>query len=246
MFKTLQRLVEPLPVEHRSIRLTGQDVSYTLKRSGKRRTIGLRIDDDGLTVAIPLRASEKWLHSALLERASWIMEKLAGWQVKKPEPLQWVDGQPIQFMGEMLTLRVVASLFDAPPLLRGRQLLVHVTDSANRAVIEQVVTQWYCREAEVMLRERVAHYAPLLDVSPAKVKLSSARTQWGSCTASGSVHLNWQLIKLSLRLIDYVVVHELAHLVEMNHSAAIWLVVKSAFPDYVKRRSELRHCGIAE
>lgn len=247
MLKTLQRLVVPPPaVERRSIRLADQEISYILKRSGKRRSIGLRIDDDGLTVAMPLRASEKWLHSVMQEKAQWIVEKLAGWQSKKPEPVRWIDGELIRFMGEPLTLRVVASLFDAPPLLQGRQLFAHVTDSANQSLIERDVTQWYRREAEALFRERVAHYAPLLKVSPSEVKLSSARTQWGSCTARGTVHLNWQLIKFSPRLVDYVVVHELAHLIEMNHSAAFWQVVKSACPDYAKRRKELHRCGIAE
>lgn len=246
MFKTMQRLIEPPAVEQRSIRLAGQEIGYTLKRSGKRRSIGLRIDDDGLTVSLPLRASEKWLHSVLREKTQWIVETLAGWQSRKPEPVRWADGQSIQFMGETLCLRVVPSLFEASPMLRGRQLFVHVTDSANHQIIEQAVTQWYRREAEVMFRERVANYAPALNVSPSEVKLSSARTQWGSCTVRGTVHLNWQLIKLPLRLIDYVVVHELAHLVEMNHSAAFWQVVKSACKDYAKRRKELHRFGIAE
>ena len=245
MLKTLQRLIEPPAVEQRSIQLADKTVVYTLKRS-KRRSIGLRIDDAGLTVAMPLRASEKWLHSVLRERAQWIITRLEGWRSNKPEPVQWVDGQLIQFMGEPLTLRVVTSLFAAPPLLSGRQLFVHVTDGANQAVIEQAVTQWYKREAEVLLKERVAHYVPQLMVAPSAIKLSSARTQWGSCNAQGIIHLNWQLIKMPLRLMDYVVVHELAHLIEMNHSKAFWQVVKSACPDFAKRRAELRRYGIAE
>lgn len=246
MFKAVQRLIEPSAVEQRSIRLAGRDVGYTLKRSGKRRSIGLRIDDDGLTVAMPMRASEKWLQSVLQEKASWIVEKLAGWQAKKPEPIEWIDGEAIPFLGEPLTLRVVASLFEAPPMLRGRQLFVHVANIANHGVAEQAVMQWYRHEAALLFRERVAHHAPLLHVSPSEIKLSSARTQWGSCNVRGTVHLNWQLIKLPLRLVDYVVVHELAHLVEMNHSAAFWQVVKSACPDYARRRRELRGCGLAE
>ncbi len=246
MFRTVQRFIEPPAVEQRVVRLAEQDVSYTLKRSGKRRSIGLCIDDDGLTVSMPLRASEKWLHSVLQERAAWIVEKLAEWEAKKPEPMRWVDGEAVHFMGEALNLRVVPSLFEAPPMLQGRQLYVHVADSANRAAIEQSVTRWQQHEASVLFRERVAHFSPLLGVSPAEVKLSSARTQWGSCTARGTVHLNWQLIKLPLRLVDYVVVHELAHLVEMNHSAAFWDVVKSACPDFRKRRNELRRIGLAD
>jgi predicted metal-dependent hydrolase len=76
--------------------------------------------------------------------------------------------------------------------------------------------------------------------------MSSATTQWGSCTARGVVRLNWQLVKMPLHLIDYVVVHELAHLVEMNHSPAFWRVVESACPDYKQCRVELRGYGVAE
>lgn len=242
MFKSIQRLIDPPAIEQRSIELSGKSIDYILKRSGKRRrSIGLSIDDRGLTVNMPLRASEKWLHSVLQEKAQWIVAKLDDWQARKPPELPlWVDGQFIKFIGEPFTLRVVASLFDAPPLLRGRQLFVHVTDSANQRVVEQTVTQWYQREAELLFKQRVAHYASLMQVSPSVVALSSARTQWGSCTARGTVRLNWHLIKMPLRLIDYVVVHELAHLVEMNHSPAFWRVVVSVCPDYAKRRAELR------
>lgn len=240
MLKKLRRLVNPPAVEQRSVQLIGKAITYTLKRSSKRRSIGLRIDDRGLTVNAPLRASEKWLHSVLHDKAQWVVDKLEDWQAKKPAPPQWVDGQPASFLGKPLTLRVVASLFDAPPQLHGVQLFVHATDGTNEHVVEQAVTQWYQREAERLFKERVAHYAPLLNVSPRMVKLSTARTQWGSCTARGSVRLNWQLIKMPLRLIDYVVVHELAHLREMNHSAAFWRVVGEACPDYAKRRRELR------
>lgn len=241
MLKILRRLITPsAAVEQRSIHLAGKPVNYTLKRTSRRRSIGLRIDDRGLTVNIPLRASEKWLHSVLHEKADWVVKKLDSWQTKQPAPTQWLDGQPISFLGQPLTLRVAASLFATPPQLRGRQLFVHVTDSENQEAIEQVVTQWYQHEAMILFKERVAHYAPLINVAPRTVKLSSARTQWGSCTVNGSVRLNWQLIKMPLRLIDYVIVHELAHLIEMNHSAAFWRVVESVCPDYAKRRGELR------
>jgi predicted metal-dependent hydrolase len=240
MFKTV-RTIAPPTIEQRSIELAGKSVSYTLRRSGRRRrSIGLSIDDRGLTVNMPLRASERWLHSVLQEKAQWIVDKLVDWQARKPEAPLWVDGQFIRFMGEPLALRVVASLFDAPPLLRGRQLFVHVADVTNQQVVEQAVTQWYQREAELLFKQRVAHYAPLLQVAPSVVALSAARTQWGSCNVHGTVRLNWHLIKMPLRLIDYVVVHELAHLVEMNHSPAFWQVVKAVLPDCQRRRSELR------
>ena len=240
MLKTLYRHLTPAPaVEQRTVILSGKQFTYTLKRT-RRRSIGLRIDDRGLTVNVPLRASEKWLHSVLQDKAQWVVEKLENWQAKKPAPPQWVDGAPILFRGETFTLRIVPGLFDAPPQLHGTHLVVHVSQAGNTAEIEKIMERWYRREALQLFEECVAHFAPLMNVSPREIKLSAARTQWGSCTVRGTVRLNWQLIKMPLRLIDYVVVHELAHLVEMNHSVAFWRVVEMVCSDYVKLRGELR------
>jgi predicted metal-dependent hydrolase len=246
MLGRLRRTVTLPAVEQRSIELAGKPVTYTLKRSDKRRSIGLRIDDSGLTVSMPLRASEKWLHTVLNEKADWVVEKLGSWQSRKPAEQEWRDGANIPFRGETFTLRIIPSLFNSPPQIRGEQLHVHVVDISDESRIEKVVTLWYRREAERVFHECVAHYAPLMQVMPKQIKLSSAKTQWGSCTSRGVVRFNWQLVRMPLHLIDYVVVHELAHLVEMNHSAAFWRVVESACPDYAQCRAELRTYGISE
>ncbi len=240
MFKVFRQPPERPAVERRSIELSGKTISYTLKRTSRRRSIGLKVDDDGLTVNVPASASEKWLHAVLLDKADWVVEKLDGWRSTKRPPQQWVDNATILFRGEAFVLRVVPSLFDAPPQLQKTQLFVHVADATDHVAIAVAVTDWYRREALQLFTECVEHFAPLMGVAPREVKLSSARMQWGSCTARGTVHLNWQLIKMPLPLVDYVVVHELAHLVEMNHSAAFWAVVARACPDYAKRRRELR------
>jgi hypothetical protein len=290
----------PPSVEQRAALLAGKNIAYTLKRSSRRRSIGLRIDDRGLTVSVPLRASEKWLYSVLQDKAHWVVEKLDGWQMRKPVEIRWADGEMIHYLGEALTLRVVQGLFAATPVRRCGELSVfianghgssaapddetrharfphpnplnettshstkplktaakslvipqageganvslrefHVSDS-GAAQIERAVAHWYQLEAERLFAERVAHYAALLDVAPRVVRLSSAKTQWGCCTARGTVRLNKQLVKLPLRLVDYVVVHELAHLREMNHSAAFWEVVGSVCPDYARLRRELK------
>jgi len=236
----LRKLTVPPAVEQRAALLAGKHITYTLKRSGKRRSIGLRIDDRGLTVSVPLRASEKWLSSVLQDKAHWVVEKLDGWQACKPPVPRWQDGEKIDFLGELLELRVVPSLFAAPAQQRGHQLWVFVADDSDSAHIEQAVSHWYRREAELFFAQRVARFAPLLNTAPRTVKLSQAQTQWGSCTAQGAVRLNVQLIKLPPRLIDYVVVHELAHLRELNHSAAFWRVVESVCPNYARLRSELK------
>ena len=212
MLKRLRNMVAPPAAEQRAALLAGKHITYTLRRSSKRRSIGLRIDDRGLTVSVPLRASEKWLHSVLQDKARWVVEKLDGWEMRKPEEVLWQDGEQIDYLGELLTLRVVSGLFATPAHRRGSNLWVFVADGSEAAHIEKAVSHWYRQEAERIFAERIAQYTPLLKVTPRMIKISSTKTQWGCCTARGTVHLNVQLIKLPLRLVDYVVVHDLAHL----------------------------------
>jgi predicted metal-dependent hydrolase len=232
--------ISPLVLEQRSIQLADKLVSYTLKRSVKRRSIGLQINEHGLIVSMPLRASEKWLHEVLQEKAQWVVDKLAGWQSKQVAPQQWVDGEPILFRGETFVLRLVSGLAKAQPALTEHELIVPLIDQQNEIAAKKKIMLWYKREAERLFEECVAHFAPLMGVKPREIKLTTARTQWGSCTTQGVVRLNWQLVTMPLHLIDYVVVHELAHLQQMNHSAAFWAVVESACPDYLDIRKELR------
>jgi len=240
MLERLRKSVTAPIVEQRATQLAGKHITYTLKRSNKRRSIGLRIDHRGLTVSMPLRASEKWLDTVLQEKAQWVVEKLDGWQTRQPVATEWMDGESLDYLGEQLTLRVEVSLFAAPAQQRKDELWVFVKNDNEPKKIEQAVIRWYQEEALSLFQQRVAHYAPLLNVSPRTVKLSNAKTQWGCCTTRGTVHLNLQLIKLPLHLIDYVVAHELAHLREMNHSVGFWYEVENVCPDYLMRRAELK------
>ncbi len=232
--------------EQRATLLAGQHITYTLKRSSKRRSIGLRIDDRGLTVSMPLRASELWLNSVLSEKAAWVVEKLQGWQARLPlAKATWQDGEALDYLGELLTLRVERGSFVAAAQRRDDALHVFVKIAASEVHIERAVMLWYRAAALQLFTDRCAHYAALMAVVPLHIEISTAKTLWGCCTASGTVRFNLQLIKLPLHLIDYVVVHELAHLREMNHSAAFWAEVKLACPDYLKHRAELKAIALA-
>ncbi|MBI5919469.1 MAG: M48 family metallopeptidase [Nitrosomonadales bacterium] len=243
MLRRLRRLISPPPPapEARSIELAGQAISFTLKRSARRRSIGLRIDHRGLTVSVPTRTPEKWLHSVLQERAGWVVEKLAEWHAKQAAPQQWADGQPVAHLGETLILRVSIGSPIRPPQRVGAELHLQV---ARPDRVEAAVLRWHQQAAQQLFEARVAHYAVAMQVMPREIKLSAARTRWGSCTSQGVVRLNWQLVKLPLALVDYVVVHELAHLKQMNHAPAFWREVEAACPDYLARRKALKLYGL--
>ncbi|WP_236640400.1 M48 family metallopeptidase [Tepidimonas charontis] len=99
-------------------------------------------------------------------------------------------------------------------------------------------------QARVVLAARVAHFAPLLGVQPRALRLSSARTRWGSASSRGTIALNWRLAFVPAPLADYVVVHELAHLREMHHGPAFWALVAQVLPDYAERRAALRRIAL--
>ncbi len=246
MFKVLRKAPSQPAAEQRTLQLPDRHITYTLKRSGKRRSIGLRIDERGLTVSMPLRASEKWLDSVLQDKADWVARQLGKWQEKKAPAIFWAEGASIPFRGEEFLMTMTPRMRGARPALQGEVLHVPVGSDAGAHEIEKAVAQWYREEALRVFGECVEYFAPLMNVVPREIKLTSARTQWGSCTVQGVVRLNWRLVQMPLRLIDYVVVHELAHLVEMNHSPAFWKVVEGACPDYRQCRTELHGYGIAE
>ncbi len=234
MPNALRNLTGP-SAEQRSVMLDGRHVTYTLKRS-KRRSICLRIDDRGLTVNMPLKASEHWLNEVLQNRANWVVDKLDEWQAHAPEKPTWTDGDIIHYLGEILTLRV--GIFPKAVQHVGEELCVRDEGSASH--IEKKVSTWYRKQALPLFISRAEHYAKILDVKPCSIRLTTARTRWGSCSSNGEVRLNVQLIKLPHYLIDYVIVHELAHLREMNHSVAFWRLVERACPNYARLRSELK------
>ncbi|MDH5553527.1 MAG: M48 family metallopeptidase, partial [Nitrosomonas sp.] len=108
---------------------------------------------------------------------------------------------------------------------------------------EKFVMAWYNRQAITYFNERAEPYAHKLGVPLPPIKLSRAKTRWGSCNSRGVIHLNWRLIQMPSHLVNYVVAHELSHLIEMNHSPEFWRLVGSIYPDYLGARKELKQFG---
>jgi predicted metal-dependent hydrolase len=229
----------------RRIVLGTQPVDYALRRS-TRRSIGFMIDDDGLRVTAPKRVTLADVDNAIRAKQRWILAKLHErgerrmLRAQKP-PLAWVDGATLPYLGGEITLRLVDAMrshcsFDA----QSRELTVGVAPGLSEWQLKERVKLWYQGEAKRLFAERLDLHAPRVGVSYNAFALSSAGTRWGSCTVEGNIRLNWRLIHYPLALIDYVVVHELAHLREMNHSPAFWAVVGAAYPDYDGARLALR------
>jgi predicted metal-dependent hydrolase len=221
--------------------LGGVHISYTLKRSARRRGISLVIDDDGLRVGAPLRATQRRIEAVLVEHAGWIGRKLAEWQARRPPRAAWRSGARIMVLGEEWVLNCDPAQ-GRDGQFRGRRELA-VDPALDSHEMHARVVQWLRDEALRCFIGRAAHYAPAFAVPMPRIRLSNAKTRWGTCHPDGRVHLNWRLIQMPLALVDYVVVHELAHLLHPNHSRSFWREVERVLPDYAERRQCLRHEG---
>jgi predicted metal-dependent hydrolase len=242
------------PRANRRIALAGACVAYEFKR-GRRRTIGFAVGPEGLTVRAPRWTALAEVDAALREKARWIVAKLGEARTRAEQlaaaRICWQEGAQFDYLGAPVRLALdprrprgpAGALLAPEPVLpnaAGGALVVGLPREASGAQLRAAVQAWLMRQARRLFTERLDHFAPLLGVHWRKLGLSSAGTRWGSAGADGSIRLNWRLIHLRPSVIDYVVVHELAHLREMNHSPHFWRHVQNVLPDYAERRGHLR------
>ncbi len=223
----------------RQILIADQTVDYRLRRS-RRRTIGLSIDHRGLRVGAPSRASLTAIETLIRQHGQWVLDKLTEWRERpSTQLLQVVDGTPFFALGEPYTAAVRPTSRPRAQFI-GNTLLLEVNAPAEtNRLFEKALRE----KARRVFAERLALYAMRLGVATPPLRLSSARTRWGSCSHHGGISLNWKLVFMPLPVVDYVICHELAHLKEMNHSPRFWSVVEQICPDWRLRRLELRQFG---
>jgi predicted metal-dependent hydrolase len=203
----------------------------------------LNVDEQGLTVHVPWRAGRAGIERFLHDSASWILKKVDEWSRFPPRMQRWLNGEAIEYLGRTLRLEVAvagavsAAVLDHPERLQLR-LPAPTEESARTAAVN-----WYRREARANFQTRLAHYLEHMVLKAPRLYLSSARTRWGSCNSNGEIRLNWRLIQAPQDVIDYVVVHELAHLREMNHSRRFWRIVEQACPSHTQARAHLDEKG---
>lgn len=227
--------------------LNGREITYTLKRC-KRKSIGLKIDHHGLSISVPLQTALPHVETILREKADWITKKLQHWESKNHLALTWGPDATYPLLGELWRIALKPSgeiqmACQSANAAADRAIAEQSLPQLNPNQIEKFVMAWYGQQAITCFKQRIAIYAQALNLPVPPFRLSRAKTRWGSCNSHGIVHLNWRLIQMPLHLVDYVVAHELAHLIEMNHSVRFWKLVENAYPNYRMARRELKEYG---
>lgn len=226
--------------EVRKVLLGEHTVHYSLHRS-RRRTIGLTIDGRGLRVRAPMRATLHSIEALIRRHATWVIEKIDHWQARPAAvPSAVHDGMSVPVLAQPVAVRVVdgGNRFVWAP--ENTLLTLHLRPGASAAaLLERALRE----HALADFAQRLATFCKNFALVPPSLRLSNARTRWGSCSRKSGIRLNWRLIHAEATLIDYVLAHELAHLKEMNHSAHFWAEVELLYPDYAAARQALRVFG---
>jgi predicted metal-dependent hydrolase len=206
----------------------------------KRRTISIQVRPDGkVIVRAPLRVAEKIVRAFVESKADWVARKKAEAAVRAPAKVrEFRDGEHFLLLGREIPLRVV-------PGQRAALTLTDVFALSQKAIPNAagVFEKWYKIYALKVLTERVKLYAAQHGFKPARIRISSARTRWGSCSSNGTLSFTWRLVMAPLEVVDYVVIHELVHLRVHNHSKDFWDGVAELMPDYKRRMAWLKSNG---
>jgi predicted metal-dependent hydrolase len=194
-------------------------IDYTLIRS-RRKTCAICVSGGIVTVRAPLRMSRRDIDAFVRAKADWI-ERRVDETARTAQQRAAFTIKP----GDKLRLR--GGYITAPNDAEGEKL-------------KALCIKNYKKLAKQHLTERTEHFAAIMGNAPVSIKITSAKTRWGSCTAKKTINYSWRLIMAPDELIDYVVVHELAHLKQMNHSEKFWAEVAKIIPDHKARRAQLK------
>ena len=211
-----------------------------------RKTIAIIVERDGqLVVRAPLRASNAQILRFVEEKSAWIRAKQEAARQRKDQaaPHQFANDESFLYLGQSYPLEWVETVPGGKRTIlsfhEGRFWLAKACQ--HRA--KEILTLWYKQQARQMLDQRVRLYASQFHLSYSQVKITSARTRWGSCSTRGTLSFTWRLVMAPQEVIDYVVIHELAHLLEKNHSKRFWDQVAAMLPEYQQQEKWLKQNG---
>jgi predicted metal-dependent hydrolase len=206
----------------------------------RRSTIALIVVRDcSVTVRAPMKMSGKLIEEFVEKHAKWVQKKQKEIRARVPEqPRQYRAGEIFLYLGQAYPLEIVRDT-NKQLVLQGSFKLAN----SAQGNAESLFRNWYRKQAVKIIGERVALFAEQSQLHVEKIRITSARTRWGSCSSKGTLSFSWRLIMASQAVIDYVIIHELAHIVHHNHSKRFWNLVEKWMPDYKERRNQLRQYG---
>lgn len=214
-------------------------------RTSRRKTASIKVVEGKVSVIVPDAFSIDKIELLLTKKHRWIKEKLAlQEQVISTKPKEFVSGESFPYLGRNYRLKVIEGQYPSIKLYQGR-FVVSVRDKAtdNTGAIKQLIIKWFKEHAESKLIEKTARYSKIIGVNPVSVGIKAFQSRWGSCNDKGDILYNWKIIMAPNRIVDYVTIHELCHIIHHDHSPKFWKTVERYFPDYPECKQWLKLHG---
>jgi predicted metal-dependent hydrolase len=239
-------------MERSTIQYGNTTIAYAIQRSGRRNTVALTVEPAGtLVVTAPDGVTTVKLDTLVHSKAQWVVTRLrAAQKLDAPRPKSFVSGETFLYLGRQYRLQVVRGGEPGSVALERGRLRVSVSAEAGGGKqaeqAEQVraaLVGWYVEHAKVKLEERVQWWCSKLEVAVPRVLIREQEKRWGSCSP-GVVRLNWRIVQAPMGLVDYVVAHEVVHLLHDDHGKAFWSRLGGVMPGYERRRDQLRVAGV--
>lgn len=206
-----------------------------------RKTIGLTVERDrSVVVRAPNGTSEEAIRQAVETRRLWLYEKLNSHQKYPPRPVrkEFITGETLPYLGRHYRLEVTDD--DVPGVrFHGRFYI----SRRHKTEADRLLRDWYMARAQEKLAPKIAEYAAALGVIYDRIMISDLKVRWASCTPKNNLNFNWRIVKAPLFVIDYLIVHELVHLLEPNHTARFWNILAVQVPRYAFAKDWLREHG---
>jgi predicted metal-dependent hydrolase len=221
-----------------------EELRFAVRRSDRRSSVRITVERDGsLTVAAPLGCLTAEIEQMVRRRLLWIYRRLQERELAPapPEPKQYVSGEGFDYLGRTYRLQIVSPERGVPPLrlYKGRFLL----DRDQRERGDELFRDWYAAHGQEWIERRLPLYVDRVGARPTQIQTRELGYRWGSCSKAGVVHIHWRVFQFSPRLVDYILVHELVHLIEPDHGPEFWYRVERILPDYQERREWLQLNG---
>jgi len=220
-----------------------KDIEYTLRRS-RRKTASIYVERDGhVSVLVPEELDESQVEDLLESKRKWIYRNLAEWEDLNATRVQreFVNGEGFLYLGRSYRLKVVDD--QEQPLMLKDGYFCLLSNNGHLPDAEAAFKKFYREKGRIRIPERVAFYQDRMGVSSRTSKVMELKNRWASCTPDGNLNFHWKCMMAPQSVIDYIVVHELAHLIHPNHTQAFWNEVDKVLPDYSERKEWLRQNG---
>ena len=204
-----------------------------------RKTLSLTIKQDGeIIVHAPNKMKDEHINSFLQNKQAWLIKKLSQIKQNQDNHSEIIHYQQVLFLGKTYTIK----LADVKSVEFMNDLLL-VPRKLEQSKVIPAVINFYKKKAKEILIKRLDYLQSIMKIKSGSVKISNSKGRWGSCNSNGVITLNWRVLMLSPACVDYVIVHELCHLIEMNHSKRFWNLVSTFLPNFENQRAIIKQFG---